>query len=257
MSRNSVLAAAEFVASIQLPESLPPELEAADVPPQPLTQGHDQALIVGSDIVSFVAGVTPEQRQDIVNSSLLAQLAAKKTISDPSDIEGWYDRYFDVLSNIGWVIQERDFATYSTSAQGFEAHNVIEELATALLAPNLAAIAVIKKVLEALRGMERDSPWITLFDRESKSAKNARFQVTLAEQTRDNQFLVSLMAFRLAAQSNLTQVLFFRFRTSEAELRHYTGKVAIAQDVLSGIREDIKLKIGRHAKDYVRALPEF
>ena len=43
-------------------------------------QIKDQAAVVGSDIVSFVKGVTPERREDIVNCSLLAQLAAKKQV---------------------------------------------------------------------------------------------------------------------------------------------------------------------------------
>jgi hypothetical protein len=39
-----------------------------------LSAAKDQAVIVESETTSFVKGITPEQRQDIINSALLAQL---------------------------------------------------------------------------------------------------------------------------------------------------------------------------------------
>ena len=215
----------------------------------------NQAMVVGSDITSFVQGVTSEQREDIVNSSLIAQLAAKKKVSDPTQIYDWYNVYFDVLSQIGWVIQDHGFATYSESSAGFDAHEAILKVATALLGPGATALAMVMATLDALKSMSSDSPWITLFNRESQYANTARFQVTLAEQIKDNQFLVSLMAFGLEAKRTLTQVLFFKLTSSEASLKHYSGKVTIDTHVLSSIRQDIKDRIAGFARDYVRQLP--
>src|SRR5207237_1096968 len=64
------------------------------------------------------------------------------------------------------------------------------------------------------------------------------------------------MAFGLEARSTLTQVLFFKFRTSEAELKHFEGKVTIDADVLAGVRGDIKSKLADHVASYVRKLPD-
>jgi hypothetical protein len=221
-----------------------------------LSVAKDQAVIVGSEITSFVKGVTPEQRQDIINSTLLAQLVAKKRVPDVTDVYRWYDQYFDALSNIGWLIQDRQFATYTESSEGFEAHQAIIEVAKTLLGPNVAALAVVQSALASLKSMADDSPWMTLFNRESKAARTARFQVSLAEQAQDGQFLVSLLAFGLEAQSQLTQVLFFRFMANDARLKHYSGKVTIDSDVLSGVRDAIKNKVVSFANDYVRALPD-
>jgi hypothetical protein len=104
--------------------------------------------------------------------------------------------------------------------------------------------------------MSAESPWITIFNRESQSAQTARFQVTLAEQGEEDQFLVSLMAFGLEAKATLTQVLFFKFKSSEASLKHYSGKVTIDTHVLTNVRDLIKNKIATHAIDYIMALPD-
>ncbi|MGI9078695.1 MAG: hypothetical protein ACR2G6_15405 [Gemmatimonadaceae bacterium] len=216
----------------------------------------NQAVVVGSEIVSFVSGVTAERRDAIVNSSLLAQLVAKKKVSDPAKIYEWYDAYFDVLTNIGWVVQDKGFAEYSENSQNFAAHEAILAVAATLLGAAPTALAVISSTLKALKSMDEHSPWITVFSRESQHAKTARFQISLAEQDERGQFFVSLMAFGLEARSSITQVLFFKVKKNEATLQHYAGKVTINTAVLDSVRDAIRTKLSGQASDYVKALPD-
>jgi hypothetical protein len=221
-----------------------------------LETGKNQAAVVGSEITSFVTGVSAERREGIINSSLLAQLVAKKKVPDPTKIYEWYDAYFDVLTNIGWVVQDKSFAEYDENSENFEAHEAILAVATTLLGAGTTALAVVASALEALKKMDRDGPWITIFSRESQHARSARFQISLAEQDANGRFLVSLMAFGLEARSSITQVLFFKVRDNGATLRHYAGKVTINTLVLDGVRDAIKAKLSGQASDYVKALPD-
>lgn len=248
--------ALKFVESLELPERPRREVRPVGLTGFNFDEVKDQAAIVGSDIVSFVKGVTPERREDIVNCSLLAQLAAKKKVSDPEKVYDWYNAYFDVLMNIGWAVQDRGFAKYTEARDNFQAHEAIMKVAASLLGPAATTLTVIKATIDALKSMEGGSPWLTIFNRESQSAKTARFQVTLAEQGADDQFLVSLMAFGLEAKAALTQVLFFKLKSSEATLKHYSGKVTINTHVLTNVREPIKNKIAAHALDYIKTLPD-
>lgn len=254
MKQHSIAEVREYVARAELPAA--PEGGLEDVQALAFDQAKPQSLVVGSDIISFVQGVTAEQRQDILNSSLLAQLVAKKKVPDSTDILAWYDAYFDVLSNIGWVIQDQAFSTFSEEAQNFQAHEAVIKVATALLGPAATSLALVTATLDALRSMSQDSPWITLFNRESQSAHTARFQVTLAERSPEGDFLVTLMAFGLEASTNLTQVLFFKFRKSEATLKHRSGKVTINALALASVRDAIAQKISVFTNDFVRALPD-
>ena len=216
----------------------------------------NQAMIVASDIVSFVKGVSNERRQDIVNSSLLAQLEANKKVPDKKNIIEWYNAYFDVLENIGWVIQDRSFSSYTEEADGLEAHEAIIKVASVFLGAAPAALAVVISTLEALKSMDSSKPWMTIFDRESKQAKTGHFQIALAEQGDNDQFLVSLMAFSLKAESTLTQILFFKIRNDEVELEKCSGKVTINDKVLSSIRDLVSQKIAAHTSDYIAKLPD-
>ena len=138
--------------------------------------------MVGSDVISFVSGVTAERREAIANSALLAQLVAKQKAGAGASVEAWYDAYFDVLTNIGWVVQQKSFAVYHEESQSFAAHEAILAVAATLLGNAPTALALVKTTLDALKSMDADNPWITIFDRESQHAQTAHFQISLAEQ---------------------------------------------------------------------------
>lgn len=259
---DAVTKAVRFVGAVELPE--PPRTfevskGVARAPASVFDVAKDQASVVGSDVISFVKGVTPEQRNDIVNASLLAQLVAKKKVLEPgtlANVVRWYEEYFDVLTHIGFVIQDKGFAKYEEKSQDFEAHKAILDLATVLLAGAPGALAVLKTTLGALEKMSGDSPWITLFNRESRSANTARFQVSLVDQDPNAQFLLSLIAFGLEAKAKVTQVLFLKFRSNEVKLQHHSGKVTINAQVLASVRNQIAQKLIPFTTDYIANLPD-
>jgi hypothetical protein len=259
---DAIAAARRFVGSAELPEP-PPRPAAArgaeGAPTLTFDAAKEQATVVGSDVISFVKGVAPEQRADIVNASLLAQLVASRKVAEPKglpDVIRWYEEYFDVLSHIGFVIQDKGFAEYEEKSQDFEAHKAILEVAVVLLGGAAGALAVLRATLGALEKMSGDSPWITLFRRESQSANTARFQASLVDQDPNSLLLVSLMAFGLEAKARVTQVLFFKFRRNEVKLRHHSGKVSINVQVLASVRDQIAARLVPFTSDYIAGLPD-
>jgi hypothetical protein len=246
-----------FVASLTLPRAPrratrgPAAAEAATLV---LDAAADQAAVVGSSVIAFARGVSEAHRRAIIDSSLLAQLHAKKRFPDPKQVEGWYDAYFDVLTQIGWVVQESGFSEYEARGSSFEVHEAVLEVATSAFGGGTTALALVKTTLESLGKLDEKSPWLSIFDREARSAKIGRFQIGLAEEDSNGGFLVKLMAFRLKAKATLTQVLFFKFAKQKASLRHRSGSVTIDTAVLDAVAKDIGAKIAAAAKDYVAQL---
>jgi hypothetical protein len=256
MTRDPGTTALDYVTSLELP-AVPAQLEGAvdDSTGSAFQTAKNQASVVGSELISFVKGVTPESRQAIANSALLAQLAANKSVPPNGDIYRWYDRYFDVLGNIGWVIQDRGFTTYKASGNGFEAHEAILDVAASLLSPGATTAVILTETIKALRSLkEANSPLITLFDRQSQHAQAARFQVSLVQDSADKDFMVALLAFGLEANTKVTQVLFFRFRSSDATLKHMSGKVTITPEIMARVAPAIDAKVAAFQTSFVRTL---
>lgn len=146
----------------------------------PLAETKKQAMVIGADIVSFVAGTDPRLRTAIMHCALLAQLAANRKVPSREDVRSWYEAYFDVLEQLGWAIQGRGFSEHHEKGDDFEAHQAILSVATTLLGPAPAALEVVKSTLSAMKATAKGS-WMTIFQQESQGAKAARFQVTVAE----------------------------------------------------------------------------
>jgi hypothetical protein len=254
MSNISAASASHFVDSLHLPPVPTAGFEAAAEAKVHFDAVKNQAAVVGSEVISFVKGVSTERRQDIVNCALLAQLAADAKVKDRTNLFDWYDAYYDVLTNLGWVIQAKGFASYEEEAQGLEAHEAILKVATVLLGASPTALAIVVSTIEAMKSMEADNPWITIFDRESRSAESAKFQIALAEESEDGQFMISMMAFALKADSTLTQVLFFKIRSDSVSLKHRSGSVTIDEDVLAGVRDKIRTKLVGRTSGFVDSL---
>jgi hypothetical protein len=254
MKQVTPQSASAYVDAIELPQTrgITRGVESADEVLE-LDADKNQAAVVGSEVVSFAKGVSVARRSDIVNCALLAQLVANKRVSDRTQLIQWYKEYFDVLSNLGWTLENNGFSSYEEKADGLEAHEAILKVAAVVLGAAPTALAIVTSTIQAMKSMDADNPWITIFDRESKQSNTARFQVSLAEQSGSNVSL-SLMAFALEAQSTLTQVLFFKIRRDKVRLQQCATQVGINKEVLDAVRGKVKSKLAGMSQDFVDSL---
>lgn len=246
-----------FVAGLDLPAPRFGATGIALAPPIDFDAARDQAMVVGSEVVSFVQGITAEQRSDIVNSALLAQLRAKKIVPEPrslAEVRDWYREYFDVLGNIGFVTQQAHLQRYQTSGDGFEAHEAVLDVAATLLTGAPTALALVTSTVKALQKMDAGNPWVTIFNRESRSANTAHFQVSTVDRDPNGELFVALTAFALEARQRITQVLFFKFRENDVEIENHAGKASINAVLLAGLRAQISQKLLTHSNDYLGKL---
>jgi hypothetical protein len=258
MIKDPARAAAEFVASLTLPEPQPGlESVGEDVANPAFDEAKNQASVVGSEVISFFEGVTPDARRAIANSALLAQIAANSSVPSGNDIYPWYDRYFEVLRNIGWKIEKREFTTYQASGTGFEAQEAILDVAAALFGPGATSALMLKATMDALRSLrdaDSKSPVITIFDQQSLHAQAARFQVSLVQDQADKNFSVVLLAFGLEANSTITQVLFFKVRKGDATLKHMSGRVTVTSEIMAHVAPQIEAKVAAYQSNFIRTL---
>ncbi len=128
---------------------------------------------------------------------------------------------------------------------------------TVLLGPQAAALVVVQTALEALQSMNENSPWITLFDRQSKSGKSAKFQVAAAQVNPGGLLQVALVGFELVVKATLTQVLFVKYASNATRLKYAAGKATIYEGALEGQRAAIASRLAAYRSAYVAqvALP--
>lgn len=215
-----------------------------------------QAQVVASAVFSFAQGVEAQTREAISDSALLAQLVANKRVAVESDPVGWYREHSKVLQNVGWVLQEGGWNDYTAQGTAVEVHQKIVDVLGVVMGPGATALAILTSAINALRAMKSDSPWITLFSRETQKAKIARFQIGVAENDSKGGVMVSMLACLIEAQSNVTQVLFFKFKSANAKFSANTAKLSMNIPALIELSPAIRSKVRAYQADYLSSIKD-
>jgi hypothetical protein len=213
----------------------------------------DQAVVVGNDIVLFAKGIAAEQRSDIVNALLLAQLA-KKTVQSPSvvgDVERWYEEYLEVLSNIGFAFKEPRWERLTGDPRHLDLHEVVADVARVTLDP--AALTLVAKALTSLRHLPTDSPAVSLFAVKAQQ-RVAHFQVVLVEPGATGELRLQTMTFGLQTAEVGAQILFFKSTRSVNALLRGTDSGTVNMDVLSAVRGSLASKLATHVGSKVASI---
>jgi len=231
--------AANYVLALDLPEA-PPELEAVEA--APVDFGSDEvAAVVGAQLAEFSKGVPAALRSAVADCLLLAQLAANKANSGNPDLMAWYRKYVEVLQGTGWLVENMSFEARDVGDMNAGVHKAIIPVLTAMLGPAVAAVSVVISVLQGLQEMDKDNPWITLFDRASQHASGAKLQFGfVAMDPADPAAVqVKLLAVAVDAKRTLTQVLFFKFSDQKASLKTGDTQLSMATSRLESIHQAV------------------
>jgi hypothetical protein len=246
-------AAETFISDATLPSDRPHDMGVRSITPK-LVGDTPQGVVVGSELTTFDASVTADQRAAVANSMLFAQLVANAKVPNREDVSGWLEAYFDVLPQVGWTLAESVRNETEESAVGSELHDKIIPVLAVLLGPAATALAIVTTALTSLQQMNAGSPWITIFNRRSKSATSAGVQVTAASRTADG-ISVKGAAFRILARRTITQILFFKFTDDESKLFQRAIEMSVDQETLARLAPKITAKVGAMQDDFIAAMP--
>lgn len=240
-----------YVAALQLsyPEnSYKIAVRGVPAEPESTDEAKDTAYLDNKSIVSFVSGVSPENRQDILDSTLLAQLAAGHLYPDPKDLKLWYEKYTEVLRNIGWSIQENEFSEVASSGSLFEMKNAILGIISAAFGGNY--VAIVTKVLDALKGLSDSDSKIVAFEKNTHSAGKGTFQLALVEEINDAVAL-HMAGFIVSTTSVVKRILFFSSKKETATVSSNTMACTLNKETYATVRSTIKQKLGDKAQQYI------
>jgi len=239
-----------FVAELELAD--PPKVEIpAQFKPTVFAADKDSAFIVDGALTSFVAGVEGQQRADMLNSFLLAQLAASKKFDREENTREWYTFYRTVLENVGWVVSTFSFTKFNASGGSFTCSRAVIDILATLVSGN--KLAVVAKTLEAMRNLSDNDGRIRLFERSSHSLHKGNFQVAIAS-NQNGALTTGIVGFDFSSSQDITRILWFSWETASSSLYHAGQTITLNTDVYSRVRQQIIDKLGDRASQFVAEL---
>lgn len=197
-------------------------------------QGVEQSFIADKTIVSFAAGMSPQYRSDVLNSTLLAQLAANKKFDNGrEDTLKWYSEFIDVLSHLGWVIEAADFNTYEAKGSILKVENVVIDILVSAFGNSF--LGVITKTLNALKSPKENKKLIA-FETNISSVQKGCFQLAAAVES-NNTVVMKVGTFLLTSSSKVKQILFFEFGKDSTKLEYINRSATFNAETYAPHRE--------------------
>lgn len=211
-------------------------------------------IVTGSNLIQFPANASPEVKSSVALSLLAAQRVASNdpVVLSPTQ---WLDRHNTVLQNLNWRVEGGGVAKAHFDSVNVAVHQAIIPFLTAALGGAVVAGALILTALKQLQEMDRNAPWITLFDRQSRHFDVSEYQFTMVEVVGDTVHM-KLVAARLDASYGRTQVLFFNLKNQNAEFEQANQSYAADAALLAEMNADLKVKLMNVTKSYIQSLPD-
>jgi hypothetical protein len=224
-------------------------MPAPTLSPAPLLKaGLDQTMIVDRSLISFVSEVSVDNRADVLESTLLAQLGAKNKIPDETDVIGWYEAYIDILSKLGWTVEGGEVQHFSANANVVELQSVIIDIL--MNAFGAGFIQIIKKALDAVKSLADSSGKIEAFEKNTHSESTGSFQIGVA--TEENGAVsINLGTFLITTSNKIKNILFIKFSKDETDLQYASGKLTLDQNIYGEIRKLVQQKLSSRATEFV------
>jgi hypothetical protein len=207
------------------------------------------AAVNAGSLVSFVSGLTETHKSDVLNSTLLAQLAASKQHDRFKDTMRWYDFYIQVLAQVGWVIPAFAFRDYSPSGSSLVLSDAILDILSAIATGN--EMNILKAALGSLKEKPGNEGPLTLFDQQSFPENVGTFQIfPVAED--DGQLVMAMSAMQFNSEKHVTRFLWWSWTQTSVKLNQSAQKGVLNEDLYKKVRQQVIDKLGDRAKQFIK-----
>jgi len=260
MSDNDVRS---FIAQVELADITGPLMRQSRAVGLPRTRMIDNtepadAAVVGSNLLTFIEGVSRQNREDIMDSFLFATLVANKAFDPETQSTEWYASLYKVLSTVGWLSSSWSYERYQSNHQTFTMEEAgLEIIASAIAAaalPGPAAAAMLTVAADALKALAAQEKPLGLFERQSKSHNGASFRIGACSEVANGTVNLAMGAINFQTSSKVTNVLFWEWNSTDVKTFRGEDNLVLNTRLYGQIREQIRQRLGDNAQT---AIAEF
>lgn len=213
-----------------------------------MVEGVEQSFMNAKSLVSFVSDINGQRRSDVLNSVLLAQLAANKKFPDENQLVDWYKTFVNVLNNLGWAIQGAEFSSFNAEGTVFDAENAIISILSAAFGGSF--MVVITKTLDAIKGLSDSNGKITVFEKNTHSYSKGAFQIGLVSEA-NGALSLQIGTFLVTSKNEIKKILFFKSSKDITQLNYCSRTGTLNEEIYAKIRTQVQDKLGGRMTEFI------
>jgi len=211
-----------------------------------------RAAVNAGALVSFVAGVSEDEKNDVLFSTQLAQRAASAKHDRFADTRAWYRLFNDVLERLGWVGEAAAFTERAKTAGSFtidkSALDVIMTIATA------NQLAILVKTLDTLKGLADDHGAIRVFELQALAERSGNLQLGAVQRADNGALSMALGGFHFRTRDTRQRVLFVAWGSEEIEFWTVAQKLTLNAALYASHRTMVVERLINDAPNYIAAI---
>ena len=216
-------------------------------------QRKAQGFIDAGSLVSFTENLSDQDIADVLNSTLLAQLAADHKFNRQEQIEEWNKFYIEVLQNVGWVMQSLDFKEYKSASSKFALNDVVLQLLGTIASKS--ELVVMESAMKTLKNLPSTDDSVVVFNTESYKNRIGNFQILPCNKDSSGQIVLGVGAFHFTSKIDVTRFLFWEFDSSAVDLFYGIQSITLNEQIYAKVRDEVAEKVAPKVKQFVHNLP--
>lgn len=206
--------------------------------------------VVTSNTLIDYSAAAGDIRGGLSLAMVFASRAATAAMQPGDDEDDWLAAYKTNLSKLGFRVSQSSVTTSRFRKRGLFVHKALIPFLTIALG-GAGVGPVMLALLSNLQEMDRDRPWITLFDRETRRL-NSREMHFAAVSSGTVESTVRHVTARLTVASDQTNVLFFRITDNSAEFESATSMLTANNSLLAVLEQPLKERLADDAFAFIR-----
>jgi hypothetical protein len=213
----------------------------------------ESAQVNAGSLTSFTQNLSGQNKSDVKNSTLFAQLASDKAFNRYAVPMDWYKNYVTVLGQIGWNQPGFAFDTYTSGSSTVKLDEAVLGILAAIATGD--EIAMVAATMEGLKGLSDDSKQMKVWDANSSNGNNGNFQIFPVDKLPNEDVVMVLDGMQFNATTSHGRFLWWTWSSTSIQIMRAANKFVLNEDVYSDVRQAIIDKLGDRANQLVADIP--
>ncbi|MFW0756444.1 hypothetical protein ACN1C3_17165 [Pseudomonas sp. H11T01] len=159
---------------------------------------QDSASVIGKSVVAYDRKMTPQNREDVDDSILFAQLVAGRQFDPETHLAEWFKEYARALEMAGWGTTSHAFSEFQSREIKFTMDEAALQIIAAIAGPD--KLQLLSMVTGAFKALEKNENALKLFELKSKKNHSGNFQVVPCILTADGQLTMVIACMHLVTK---------------------------------------------------------
>ena len=212
--------------------------------------------MIGGDTLCFSDTSTPDDQSDVIDSTLLSELAANANTSSSYSAGAWWTFYSSVMSNIAWIMSS--FSSFNLPLYPYRVnttqsylheigqaaiHEIVQHIKSSIYNEKLT------RLFDALNKAGAGSKELTLFAQSHSKVRKDLILVGISDHGQGNPALV-LLALEISS-IDLSDASKLLSPATQFDYKVATLDAQLSTDVFNTFKKQIEQKLGDYIKSEV------